>query len=512
LLARGPARFDDEGRPVFSTIHARLYTALVASFCLLGLCLAFAQPVYSLPDEPAHWLTAHVRLEHLFGRKGCVPTVLGTPCPKEHICSTIPVLELTCANDIGLYGDALTYPGVLLSKLILPRQTESAIRQVQAIVLSRLLQGLIVILCLLRVGVLARKTGRFGSITLAALTLSPLLAQQAFAVSSDGAQLAFGMCLFAAVMFWDVLTRLDVVMFLLLGYPSTAKPTLLPLLVPAVCAGFWLAQADQGHGLREIAHGFWRSLKPTRAPVPQTLILWSALLLSLLTVAVSLSYDAAGQAVSTPAENASRIAHLNELRAHPFKVFDLVNRLRYPTQVRTWVSPLGWLDLNVSPALVNAFSRLFVLCSGLDLLTLAWLGYRRRAPLQGTWRRLGSALPGFLLGLLGALVNVLFINAVMYVLWTPLNAHRAWGVQYRYFFPASMVVVAVLFRTLEVLLQRSTAPANELPQRALRWFSVVAPCLVLVLSLPYVARLYVDLSVRYHNPAAYPRHEPHAQL
>jgi hypothetical protein len=493
---------------VFSTIHARLYAGLVGSFCVLGLCLAFTQPIFSLPDEPAHWLSANVRIEHLLGHEGCVPSVPGARCPKRAICSTIPRLELTCTDDLGLYGDALTYPGVLLSKLILPRQTESAIRQVQGIMLSRLLQGLIVLLCLARVGVLARRAGRLGSLTLAALTLSPLFAQQAFAVSSDGVQLGFGMYLFAALMFWELLTRADVVAFVLLGYASTAKPTLLPLLVPTVLAAHWLAHIEdrETRGLADLARGLLGALKPTRAPSPQTLILWSALLLSLLTVISSLAYDATAQVATAPETSVARIAHLKELREHPLMLFALPLRLSYDARdARFWAGPLGWLDLPLAPAVVHGFTRLFVLFAGLELVCLGWLGLRTRQLRTGAGKRFVYALPALLLGVLGVVVNVVFVTAVMYVLWTALDVPRVQGVQQRYFFPATMVLIALVFRTLEALFARDVV-ASDLPLRtSTRWLSAAAPFLVLALSLPYVARLYVDLSVNYHNPAKYPR-------
>jgi hypothetical protein len=526
---------------MFAALHARLYLALVASFCLLGVCLTFAQPVFSLPDEPAHWLTANVRVERMFGRSGCVPTVLSPPCPRKHICSSIPSLSLTCSEDIGVYGDLFTYPGVLLSKLLLPRQTESAIRQIQGIVLSRLLQGLVVVLALVRAGMLAQRTRRLGALSLAALTLSPLLAQQAFAVSSDGVQLALGVCLFSAVLYWDALTRSDVVLFAVLGYASAAKPSILPLLLPSVLAAYWFAelQKPETPGVAELARGLWRALKPTRVPSPQTLLLWTALLMSALTVVFALRQDAVGQEATPVAENVARVAHLQELRDHPLRIFSLVDGLRYDLRkAQHWVGPLGWLDLWVAPAVLHAFLRILGLAASLELGYFGWHLWRTREARVALPRRLGRALPPLAVGVLVQVVNVLFMTAVMYVLWTPITDHNARGVQLRYFFPASMVMIAVLFRTLYVVVMVArgarrldlAAPAprpdvsekppesallssgNSLPARAVpraltRWLVFLAPCLVLALSLPYVARVYVDLSVRYHNPAKYPAPE-----
>lgn len=483
-----------------AAIQARTFAALVASFCVLGLCIAFAQPLFSLPDEPAHWLSANVRLERLFGREGCVPSLQGYACPQNKPCSSIPELRLTCGNDIGLYGDVLTYPGVLLGKLVLPRQTESAIRQVQSLLLSRLLQGLLVVLCLARVGVLARKTGRLGSLTLAAFMLSPLLAQQAFAVSSDGAQLGFGLFLFACVMYWEALTRADAVAFLLLGYAAAAKPTVLPVVLPAVLAGYWFAQLSRPErsSLRELARGLVQLLKFNRDPSPQTLIAWGAIVLSGLTVVLSLAHDSAATAAVAAEDQVGRIGHLQRLRERPGLIFELVGQLdiRF-SWAKYWTGPLGWLDVRLSPAVIHGFRNTFWSVFGVELLALAALAVRERETLAGAGGRCLRALPPLLMGLLAIAANVLFITAVMYVLWTPLGA-RISGIQIRYFFPATMVLIALVFRALQSIAPRERDP--EFPPRT-RWLSVAAPCLVLAVTLPFVARLYVDLALRYHDPS-----------
>src|SRR5688572_15588705 len=105
-----------------SALYARLYWTLLASFCVMGLCLAFAQPLFSVPDEDAHWQTAHYRLERLPWSDGCVPTLIGGRCKKRGgPCAAVPRRDLVCRGDMHIYGGVLTYPGVLLSKLLLPR-------------------------------------------------------------------------------------------------------------------------------------------------------------------------------------------------------------------------------------------------------------------------------------------------------------------------------------------------------------------------------------------------------
>ncbi len=488
---------------MFANLQATVYGAFVASFCLLGLCLTFALPLYTLPDEPVHWLTANVRIERLLGREGCVPTVAGGPCPRGHACSPIPALELSCGEDIGIYGGLLTYPGVVLAKLILPRQTESAVRQVQAIVLSRLLHGLIIVLCLWRAGVLAQRTGRFGTLTLGALMLSPLLAQQAFAVSSDGAQIALGVCLFSALMFWDALGRADVLLFLVIGYATTGKPSSLPLVLPSVFAAHWLSQVENTRSsLLDSARSMLGALRPTRTPSVQTQMLWTALLVSALTVAYALLHDAANP--DSAEATVARSQHLAELRGDPLRLLQLIREMRYDLfQAIHWVGPLGWLDLWVSRAVVNGFLRLLTLAAGFELARLLYRAYRESSMREGALQRLLRALPGFALGLLGPLANVLFMTALMYALWTPLQNRGVGGVQTRYFLPAAMVAIAVVWRTLQVALPVGLAPTTAPRSRFEPWLRWLAPCVVLALSMPYVARLFVDISLRYHDPAKY---------
>jgi hypothetical protein len=484
-------------------LYAKLYWTLVASFCVMGLCLAFAQPLFSVPDEPAHWYTAHVRTERLFGSDECVKA-LGMPhCPEGGPCGTIPPLEFACQEAWPIYGGVTTYPGVLLSKLILPRQTESPLRHIQAMVLARLLQGLMVVLCLLRAGVVVLRAQRQGLLVLGAFVLSPLVAQQSFSITSDGGQIAFGVCLFAAIVAWRELGWIDLALFVIFGFAAAAKPTLLPIILPAVVAGHWLAEVDvvgQASPL-DALRSLGRALRPSRAPSVQTLMLWAALALSLLTVFFSLHHDA--NAEMGPVHTHSRQVNGDMLRRDPFLVLELVSKLRHGA--RLWVGPLGWLNVKVAPTIANTFVRILGVMAAIELGR--WLVRLRRAPVAPAvlLRYLARALPGVLVGLTGVVANLLFMVAVMYLLWTSPGAPRVDGIQHRYFIPAAMVLIAVVFRTLSGLHAPEAsveARAPETPRsRRIAWAAAfAAPALVLSLSLPYVARVFVDLSLHYHDP------------
>ena len=491
-----------------AVLYAKLYWALLASFCVMGLCLLFTQPVFSIPDEPAHWQTAHVRTERLLGEDSCVETVIQGNCPKKGPCSTIPQQRLACAEAHDLYGGISTYPGVLLSKLILPRQTQSATRQIQGIVLARLLQGLLVVVCLLRAGLVLLRAQRQGLLLLGAFVLSPLVAQQAFAISSDGVQIAFGVCLFTTIVAFAELGWIDLALFVIFGFCATAKPSLLPCILPAVLAGHWLAQVSPGgsHGLLDALRSLARDLRPTRRPSVQTLTLWAGIAITLLTVIFSLHHDATADAGVENTE--ARRQNASTLRGNPLLLLKFASSLRYdPLRAEYWVGPLGWLDVFLAKVIVNSFWRIVLVMLAIELgLCIYALRLRPVAPAVG-FRYLGRALPALLLGLLAAVANVLFVIAIMYLLWTRPGASVVGGVQIRYFIPAVMVIIGVVFRVLGGLTDARSAVASEGAERAphsprVLWAAgLAAQGLVLSLSLPYVARVFVELSLHYHNPS-----------
>jgi hypothetical protein len=306
-------------------------------------------------------------------------------------------------------------------------------------------------------------------------------------------------------MYWEALTRVDALAFLVLGYAAAAKPTVLPLVLPAVLAGYWFSRLEhpESSPLREVMRGLGSLLKFSKRPSPQTIVAWSALALSVLTVVLSLAHDAGATAVAASDESLRRATHLQKLRERPGMIFQLAEQLRLrPTRANPWSGPLGWLDARLSQAVINSFRNTFWLMCGLELASLAALAARQRSALAGAGLRCLRALPPLLIGLLAIAVNVMFVTAVMYVLWTPLDAKRVQGIQMRYFFPATMLLIALVFRTLESVIA-AKGERNVAFSPRTRWLGIAAPCLVLALTLPFVARLYVDLAMRYHEPAKY---------
>jgi hypothetical protein len=496
-------------------LYLRLFWTLVASFGVLGACIAFTQPLFSVPDEFTHWNAGHSRLERLFGDDGCVPTF--NPERRRRLHQPLPPFEklrktpLQCMNGEDLYGDILTYPGLVLSKVILPNQGESSIRQMQGIMLTRLLQGLVFVACLLRLGVHARRARRAGPLLVAAFAMSPLLAQQAFGVSADGAQLGFALCLLSALIFWDQLDYTDLALFILLGWGATAKPFVLTCVIPSVVTGHWYAQLRGGNnpGLREVLRRQWAALKLSRRPTPQTLVLWSAIVLSAATLLLALNRDDSNAAPATHVKGVDLNAQLAAIKADPATIFEITARqVPEPWLLRNYSGPLGWLDAPLSQAATNTFLQLIGLACVLELLFLAYQWRRSQGPnLRTSVKRIPRVLPPLLIGLLGPIANLFFIALVLYLTWTPVGAPHPYGLQSRYHFSSVIVLIGLVCGALGLVLEPdsevrpepapNSQPASPRLRRWARPCAIWGPFLILALTLPYIARVFLDLEQRY---------------
>ncbi|MFT3926327.1 MAG: DUF2142 domain-containing protein [Myxococcales bacterium] len=491
--------------------YYRSYWGVLVSLALLGISIALVQPTHFVPDEGNHWGSGHARLERMFGREGCVPTLPIHPEIRQsgHTLARYPAGDLVCEFEWKMYGDALTYPGVLLSKLILPHQAQSAVRQLQGFMLSRLLQGLMVLICLSRLGFLSRAGRRSGPLLVGAFALSPLLAQQAFGISSDGVQLCFAVCLAAAILFWERLTWLDAGLFLVMAWGAASKPFLLMVALPALLVAFLYGRVRGAEpmGLRALGQGGWQLIKPTRRPSPQNVIAWSVVVHYLAAVYFAIDFQRPGTPGVRVVGNRAGVdpgAQFRGLFEQPDSLIDLIRSLPFsPFKLADYVGLLGQLDTRMSAAVSNTYVR-FVLFALLIEVALLVRSFRAlpAAERAQRWRRAPWASLGIFLGGLGALGNVVFVVAVLYAMWTPVGLPIAEGVQIRYWFASNIVLLAAFAGGLDVMFGAKPEPQarDDAAIAGSRWAALLAssaPALVLALTLPYVARVFVDLVRRY---------------
>jgi hypothetical protein len=467
-----------------------LYLILVIGVALMGVCLTFTIPLFLIPDENAHWIQGHSRVERLrrLSRTDCVPTVsldewfqlepMRSHAERKMVRGKYERLNevpMPCVKAWDEYGDVLTYPGVIASKLLLWGQTTSSERQIQALIMTRLLQGAMVVLCLLRLAWLARRSRPTGLLVVGAFVLSPLFAQQSFGVSSDGVGLCFGVSLVAVTLFWDRLSRLDLFLFLLFGWGATAKPFILPCLLTAVTVGWWYARLRAGEpaGLRAALRGFADAWKPTSRPSVQTLLLWSAAFLTVTTIGLAL-FNLGTIKVGKPGVDGT--AQLAYLRANPSVLWSLFwNATPRWWVLHDWTGQLGWLDVNFTEELFSEYRWAVALAFGLELIRLAATrarlpGKAAAPPASARW----AVVPVGLVGLLSVFASWLLVVVVLYLRWTPVGKPEVQGFQIRYLFTAALFGIAVVIGALEIALSRSrdrAEPAVGLGARLAPWLT-----------------------------------------
>lgn len=499
-------------RAAVGGVYLRTAWAFAGTFLILGLCIAFTEPAFSVPDEAAHWLAGHMRSERLLGDRDCVnllPFGDGNRHTKHLIdYDQLDDMPLRCVDGYEIYGDALTYPGVLLSKIIVPNQQVSAIRQLQGVLVSRLVQGALFALMLVRLLSLAGRWSRAGVLAVLALAVSPLFAQQAFGVSADGAQFCFAVSLFTTLVYWDRLSWWDAAWFALFGWASAGKPLMLPCIVPSVLAGFWYAQARaQQSGLSENLRALISTFGALRPPKPQTVVLWAAVGISVQILAYAALENKKGR-INLGGADAG--AQLQGILGDPL-VFGRVF-LNYVSQTLgrgyNYTAPLGWLDTPLSGPTAKAFFRLCWIGIAAELVAVPfWVLHQPRQVSRQLVRRLSSLLLPTTLGLLGTLGGIVIVVMVMYLAMTPVGADFVQGVQVRYFFPPIIVGLGVVFGAINVAFGAESHSAevfeNELePEAPLGAFKkwalrVVPPTIIILMSFRYVARVFIDLAQRY---------------
>jgi hypothetical protein len=496
----------------------RTFTALAIGFAVLSLCVAFTVPLFQIPDENAHWLQGHARVEKLVHPGAtCVPTVsldewfelepMRSHPDRKFKTGRIQDLAkhpLACVTPYAEYGNVLTYPGIIASKLLVRDQNTSTVRQVEGIVAARLCQGLIFLLCLLRLGQLGQKAARPGLTVITAFALSPLLAQQAIGVSSDGVGLCFGVVLFGVLLFWEHLRGIDVALFVLSGWGAGAKPFVFPLLLAAPLIGFAFAQLRRSPppGVRALLADLGRTWVPSRRPSVATMMFWAGAFLTAVTALAALVNVGSVQVGKKGVDGALQFHFLRENPGTLWRL--LVDLAPSPWHLDDWAGQLGWLDVNLSPEAIRRFVTLWMGALVFELGLVALRLWRADVVANLRVRRILPAAAVALIGLLVSLAGVLTVIVILYVRWTPVGSPALHGFQIRYLFPVAMFAFGIGFAWLDVVTQPppgqgdpawTRTRAGSLVARFVGWAPAALAGAALV---PYVATVFLDIVARYY--------------
>ncbi len=475
---------------------------LLVFFLLLGGAYSVLLPPFLVPDERAHWLAAHHHLARAVTGSG---TVCSTDValdrhfqvdikfqPKHKlpagIFAGVRKLRAACEEEL-LYptGNLLSYPGVLLTRLLVPREPSSGSQSLFAFYLARLLHGLVVAGLLGRIWWLARDdaSGPPGLLALLLLASTPLFVQQSFGVSIDVVTNAFALCVCLWLAFPERLTRLDRAALLALGtITATGKPVLSVVLLPALALGLYLER------LR---------LRP-EAPAAFGRVLLEEIgrrrlfVLALVAVAVVGVVYAPSQSFTT-GRAARQLAFVS---AEPWRALQILvaGLWKLASHPSFFVDYLGYLDTRVSAATLRDFA---VVAVGAALLELLRLGAGLRQLRRDAARRRALAPAARAIAALSALalgavaIGILGVALHAYLTFTAPGRAQVASLQPRYFFPHLLVPLGVAMALARTLLG---APATR-PAPVRHPVRLLVPGLFGLALASFAAHLASDLLVRF---------------
>ncbi len=478
---------------------------LVAGFALLGVVQAFVLPPFQVPDERAHWLTAHHHLARLWTGSGSVCStdvaldrhfrvqVKFRPTQQlpRGLFARVQGLQPECEHEL-LYptGHAWSYPGVLASRLFLPREPSSGVASLLGFYLSRLLHGALIAALLARLLWLSRaeRAGPpAGLLCLLLLCLSPLFLQQSFAVSIDVVTNAFALSLCGWLVFGDRLRRLDRLLLVALAALSATGKPVLALIVPALLL---LGLALEPLRSRPL------SATPIAAALAEAFRRQRGVVLGLAGLSAAGLLYAQGYSLSTG--RAAR--QLDFIRSEPWRAAEILlsEVWRIFSQPSFFLDYLGHLETRIGASTLWSFTALVVGIGAVEALALG-AGLRRLAGDSGrrsALRRAGpwvALLTGLALASIAA--SVLLVAFHAYLSFTRPGAERIGSLQPRYYFPHLLVglgLVCALARSLLGEPAPAASPGSR--DRLVRAVALLAAGIAL---LVYATSLFVDLLLRY---------------
>jgi hypothetical protein len=462
----------------------------LCAFVILGIQSTFSIPPFQIPDESRHWIGAVARTNSLtsfFGGSSKKPECsvefgLIAKMAQDNLAfqptNRIPTNtfgslgETTkeCKSSDLLYGNLFTYPGVIVSKLILKAEDKRAFAALTGFYVSRIIHGLLVFVLFARLLTLAfrAKFMPIGVVLLAGLATSPLFVQQSFAVSGDPICFMLVLSLLSLIFFPSLVTRFDVGMAVM--FAVVASHTKPPMALFALSAAVLM---------------FFRG-----GATSYRVALYSIVLASVLgSISVGLSYGASNPSSHPDAPSGismgQQIAFMID---NPRAAFQAINRATAAVLGIDQVAhPLGWVDTFLPARVLSTWHAILWLALILEvggLLQVRWA--------VDSLKQWGNALSQSVIFLLGIYVATLATPLILYLAWTPVGAAGVDGMQSRYLFPSLFLMTAALCP-----LYRSDRHSESLsPIKYHLEALVIVPLMTLLCAL-YVSELHIAVIARY---------------
>ena len=497
-------------------LYRNLGLLLVLAFVVLGSSYAFLLPPFHVPDERRHWLAALHRMSRLATGSGVVCSTdvaldrhfqVGVRLRREQrlpsgIFARVEKLSPSCEKRLQYReGNALSYPGVLLSRLFVSREPTSGRESLFAFYLARLLHGVIITLLLFRLWWLARASttsGPSGLLLLLLFSLSPLFLQQSFGITNDVVVNAFALTLCTWLIFTDRLAWFDTAAFVAFGtIAALTKPLLAAVLLLVLATGLFLQHVRGSPDRRDsLVQALAKEFTRRRA--------FGVAVIAISVVGVVYIF-ASGDLRGTRKGAIDAAKQLEFATAQPWHVFQIIARRigEIFASPSSFLSYLGYTETHLSEATVRQFAQLAFLTGvveavvgGRSVVRMARDRAQREA-LRRAWVPM-AVLAGSLLAIIG--ISILMIGFRAYLVASWVGDDRLFGVSPRYFFPYLAVSLALVVAIARTFFGGPREPREPPPLDGEgMWHLAEAAVLMLfaVNVVSFASHLSIDLLQRY---------------
>lgn len=413
--------------------------ALISAFALLGVVMMVFVPPFQVPDESGHWMGGYARTHSKVSPSNtsqhcsfanALPNLFEVGriafYPDQKIQATqfdgVERVKEECSSYRLNYGYVGTYPGLLGARLLISNEDKDPRATFKVFMLSRLLQGAVLLFLAIRLWRLSQKSGMPipGLLTTLALMVSPVVLQQSFSVSSDLITYALSLSLITFLFFARQARWFDLA---ILGYlclsVAVTKPPLFAYIPLFLGTGLLLKRGEDyqtGGRLRlvswiymvllvSLGGAIWMVVQDR--PLPEQLNSRN------INVGRQLQY-----VLSNPAQSLSVL-------------LAALDRFLY---LDTMLWPLGWLDTAISRGVRVTWRDIYWSAVVADVALAAVMvaaSFGRKIERREVLTRLAG---GAVL-LLGLYVSSILVVLTMYLSWTDVGGTSVEGLQARYFMP-----------------------------------------------------------------------------
>lgn len=472
------------------------YVITIVTFFLV-FSIAVLYPPLQIPDESAHWITAARRLERLLnfttysenyfcsGSKSLI-AVFDSENIHFNYENKVPTNILKrmdnykefCVDTELFYGNVLSYPQVLLARLILPSFDKNSSSAYSAFLLSRLFGGGLI--CFFLFYPLLKSKFRF-STSLAIrviILLTPIGLQQTVGVSTDLTSiiLAIAVCnfceYFAKLPLW-----FDVLQIIMIITALATKPVLFPIvLIPFVSHTLYAKKESEFFNL---------FLKNN---LKKYILLISFIVSSL--IGSFLAYQNKYRLLFPYPLKSNSKEQLSEIISHPIRLFNVVffELFRFENY-EGFFTKLGWLDFSVSK---TAFVCWCLLSAGILFSCISRHEKKAKTRVVNNNTRFGKVDIFFVtIVLLLSLSSAFLVSIYTYITWTSVGSNVVEGFQSRYLLP-SMIAMSVLSQNISTNYNASPIKSSFMKYNKFILF------VIFVSGLVYLSEIHYAITLRYN--------------